>query len=192
MWGCATLHSWRLYFALVFTVYTFPQTRFMVREIQYTPTHIDYCDIAVSFSVHLQNYVLSTRCVNEVKRKRGFSKQTWKERVCVFVCAECFHWGFFNQGVTLSVPIRYSRQGSPAGCFWTTPSKKQIMLPHSDSKKINSSPSPSLFLLHIMRPDSDRCRKKRNATITGRRAQPSGGRKCLVTWRKKKKGNKRM
>ena len=112
----------------------------MVREIQCTPTHIDYCDIAVSFSVRPQSNVLSTKCVNEVKRKSGFSKQTWKERVCVCVCW-VLSLGFFNQGVTLSVPIRYSRQGSPAGCFWTTPSKKQIMLPHSDSKKINSSPS---------------------------------------------------
>lgn len=67
----------------------------MVREIQYTPTHIDYCDIAVSFSVHLQNYVLSTRCVNEVKRKRGFSKQTWKERVCVCLCVLSAFIGVF-------------------------------------------------------------------------------------------------
>lgn len=59
---------------------------------------------------------------------------------------ERFNW-VFNQGVMLSVPIRYSRQGSPAGCFWTTtPSKREIMIPHSNSKKINNVTPLSLSL----------------------------------------------
>lgn len=71
------------------------------------------------------------------------AEETRKERVGVFsrqmcmgrvsVC-ECFNW-VFNQGVMLSVPIRCSRQGSPAGCFSTTTlSKRQIMIPRSDSE----------------------------------------------------------
>lgn len=54
----------------------------------------------------------------------------------------------------LSVPIRYSMQGSPAGCFWTTtPSKREIMIPHSDSKKINNVTPLSLSLsLHLYLP----------------------------------------
>lgn len=73
---------------------------------------------------------------------------------------ECFNW-VFNQGVMLSVPIRYSRQGSPAGCFWTTtPSKREIMIPHSDSKKINNATPLSLSLsLHLYLPPPRLCSK---------------------------------
>lgn len=142
---------------LEFTVYPFPLTRVLAHKINsynpsentYTHWHLFYLWYGNSSKV----IFFHLKFANKPKKKGELVlKQMW----ILFVC-ECFHW-VFNQGVMLSVPIRYSRQGSPAGCLWTTtPSKKQIMIPHSGSETQpfhHHSLAPFfLFLLHICGPN---------------------------------------
>lgn len=129
------------------------------------------------------------------ERVAAFSRQLCT--ACVSAC-ERFNW-VFNQGVMLSVPIRCSRQGSPAGCFrTTTPSKRQIMIPRSDSENqqrhsslplslsffLSRSLSPPfhqpvfISLLHIFAPSQIDGVRKWNITMRGRWGQV---RVCLVT-----------
>lgn len=113
--------------------------------------------------------------------------------VCVSVC-ECFNW-VFNQGVMLSVPIRYSMQGSPAGCLWTTtPSKREIMIPHSDSKKINNATPLSLSLslsLRLYLPPPRLCSKSdrwcEKMKQNYERKVRAGMRVCPVIWQRENK-----
>lgn len=104
---------------------------------------------------------------------------------------ECFNW-VFNQGVMLSVPIRYSRQGSPAGCFWTTtPSKREIMIPHSDSKQINVTPLSLSLSLHLYLPPPRLCSKSdrwcEKMKQNYERKVRAGMRVCLVIWQRENK-----
>ena len=126
---------------------------------------------------------------NYVKFERllVFSWQTWIlcARLCVCVW-ECFHW-IFNQGVTLSVPIGYSRQGSPASCFWTTtPSKKQIMLPQSNAPRKWTTLLLSFSLSPVHQPSkSDRCWEKMKLP-NKRKVKAASGIRCVLSCEKGK------